>query len=227
MLVVGRRGGLRPHGIPVPPEPLRAASGPQSASDFLAIGEAWAANAIASMHGGARVLDVGCGCGKMARHLVLDRSISYHGIDVLRPAIDWATAAFAAYAERFRFTHIDVRSTWYNPDGKWLSTEFCFPFGDRSFDFVICGSLFTHLLEKEMRHYLAEIARCLKPAGRMMASIHTSPEQGQSFSGTVYQIDMTPDYWMTACREIGLSLRSDLGNIWGQQVYLMEKEPPA
>jgi SAM-dependent methyltransferase len=45
-----------------------------------------------------------------------------------------------------------------------------FPFGADSFDFVFLTSVFTHMLPDDVRHYLYEIARLLRPKGRMLAT---------------------------------------------------------
>lgn len=63
---------------------------------------------------------------------------------------------------------MDIRSDLYNPEGAIAPTEVRFPFDDESFDFVILGSVFTHMLEPELDHYLSEIFRVLRPEGRTL-----------------------------------------------------------
>jgi SAM-dependent methyltransferase len=53
----------------------------------------------------------------------------------------------------------------YNPFGTISASEFRFPYEDSSFDFAFATSLFTHLLDDDMRHYVAETSRVLKPGG--------------------------------------------------------------
>ncbi len=63
----------------------------------------------------------------------------------------------------FRFEHVDVYNQHYNPQGQLDAAEFTFPYPDASFDFVFLVSVFTHLLPQDMRNYLREVARVLRP----------------------------------------------------------------
>jgi SAM-dependent methyltransferase len=54
----------------------------------------------------------------------------------------------------------------YNPKGKYQPSEFRFPYEDASFDFAFATSLFTHMFPSDVKHYLHEITRVLKPGGR-------------------------------------------------------------
>jgi SAM-dependent methyltransferase len=211
-----------PFGIPLPPAPLREATGTTTIGDFLSIGETWAQNCYPYLPSSPHVLDIGCGCGKMARFLVAHPTLQYIGLDILHPAITWAREAFRHYANRFQFEHVDIWSSLYNPRGSLDPLTFRFPLNDASVNFVICGSLFTHLLENELRHYLSEIGRCLESGGKLIASIHIEPKDSLDFSGEASRIDMTKDFWIQCCKVYGLSVHRDLGNLYGQQVYIMQ-----
>jgi SAM-dependent methyltransferase len=216
-----------PFGIPLPPRELRAATGPTEVGDFLRIGEVWAQNCYPFLPPDPAVLDVGCGCGKMARFLVAHPTLRYVGIDVLEPSIAWARDAFAHYADRFTFQHIDVFSDLYNKRGTIPPGNFQFPFEVGTFDLAICGSLFTHLLKGELHRYLSQICRCLKPEGRMIASIHVEPATGTEFSGNSARIDMTEAFWLRTCKQHGLALHEPLGGLYGQMTYVMAKTAAA
>jgi SAM-dependent methyltransferase len=114
----------------------------------------------------ARVLDVGCGIGRMAMPLTdyLDGG-SYAGFDVGREMVRWCQRTITPRWPHFEFTWAPVYNGKYNPFGRQSGTEFRFPCEDASFDFAFATSLFTHLLRDEARHYLAETARALKPGG--------------------------------------------------------------
>ena len=56
----------------------------------------------------------------------------------------------------------------YNPKGKYKASEYRFPFENEFFDFVVLGSIFTHMLPEDMENYLSEIARVLKRDGRCL-----------------------------------------------------------
>ncbi len=116
-----------------------------------------------------RVLDMGCGVGRMA--VPLTRYLhegSYAGFDVGRAMIDWCQRNIARRHPGFEFTFAPVYNRKYNPFGTIAASEFRFPYPDSSFDFAFAASLFTHLLRDEVRHYLAEAARVLRPGGRCL-----------------------------------------------------------
>jgi ubiquinone/menaquinone biosynthesis C-methylase UbiE len=119
-----------------------------------------------------RVLDVGCGVGRIAYPLAyyLNERGSFDGFDVMRPLIDWATEHLASRRPNFRFRHVDLHNGMYNPRGTLRADTFAFPYPDASFDFVALTSVFTHIERREVRHYLNEIARVLAPGGRVAAT---------------------------------------------------------
>lgn len=141
--------------------------------DFAATGDEFLGHftAIAGLQPGDRVLDVGCGIGRMARPLAafLDpaRGGAYAGFDVNPAGIAWCEARYPAH---FAFTRVDLVNARYNPTGTLRADEFRFPYDDDAFDVVILTSVLTHLLEAEADHYLAETRRVLAPGGRMLAT---------------------------------------------------------
>jgi SAM-dependent methyltransferase len=116
------------------------------------------------------VLEPGCGTGRMAAALTefLSPDGSYDGFDVVAEAVDWCLANITPDHPNFRFRHVDVANPAYNPEGRLDPREFEFPYPDVSFDFVFLTSVFTHLLPPEIRHYLSEIRRVLRPRGRCL-----------------------------------------------------------
>jgi SAM-dependent methyltransferase len=113
---------------------------------------------------GKRILEVGCGCGRNALALST-YDVAYEGLDIFSPFIAWCQRHISRLHPNFLFHHVDVYNGAYNPRGTIRPEAFAFPFGDKSFDLVILTSVFTHMLEPEVRRYLDEIARVLKPGG--------------------------------------------------------------
>ena len=163
--VVGRGDPL------VPPRRIRGRVGD---SDFVATGEELADLLVdaAGLRAGDRLLDVGCGYGRVARALIarLGPEGSYEGFDASAEAVDWCARRYAARHPRFRFTHLDVANAAYNPGGRVPARSAEFPCGDARFDVVLVASVFTHLLADGTDRYLAESARVLRPGGRLLAT---------------------------------------------------------
>jgi SAM-dependent methyltransferase len=116
-----------------------------------------------------RVLEVGCGIGRMAgpltKHLVTG---SYEGIDIVPRGIRWASQHISSRYPNFRFQLADIYNLTYNPRGRLQPTEYQFPFADGEFDLIFLTSVFTHMLTRDVEHYLREIARTLRPNGRCL-----------------------------------------------------------
>jgi SAM-dependent methyltransferase len=141
-------------------------------SDFRATGDEFLGHfvALAGLQPHERVLDVGCGVGRMARPLAgyLRPPGSYEGFDVVPEGIEWCRRRYAGAHPGFRFRLAEVANGLYRPDGAVPASEYRFPYPDASFDFAFATSVFTHLLPGDADHYIAEIARVLRPGGRVL-----------------------------------------------------------
>ena len=121
---------------------------------------------------GARVLDIGCGCGRMAVPLtqVLGRTGHYEGFDVRHDGIEWCRNNITPGYPNFRFRVVDVYNRHYRPDALQEAARFRFPFPDASFDAVLLISVFTHLVFDDVAGYLREIDRVTCAGGAVFAS---------------------------------------------------------
>ncbi|MFB3888413.1 MAG: class I SAM-dependent methyltransferase [Candidatus Bathyarchaeia archaeon] len=134
-----------------------------------------------------RVLDVGCGSGRIACVLAryLNGQGSYEGFDIVREAIDWDRKVISAKFPNFHFQLSDIYNKSYNPKGKVTASEYRFPYADETFDFVFLTSVFTHMLPPDREHYVSEIHRVLKPGGRCLATAFLLNEESLRLSETV------------------------------------------
>lgn len=137
--------------------------------NFIAIGNHFLQIFInqAQLKNNARILDVGCGIGRIAIPLTqyIDDSGSYEGFDIARPGIKWCQKNITKKFPNFRFQFTDIHNQAYNPDGRMEVKSFRFPYLENNFDFVFLTSVFTHMLPEEIAHYFTEITRVLKYEG--------------------------------------------------------------
>lgn len=120
---------------------------------------------------GHDVLEVGCGVGRDA--IPLSRLLStgtYTGVDIMADCIAWCRDNIGARNPNFSFVESDIHSPDYNPAGTLKTTEFELPAADSSVDRIILQSVFTHLLEDEITHYLRQFRRVLRPGGLVCAT---------------------------------------------------------
>lgn len=162
--------------LPLPPARLRHRVGPNSSrAEFLHVGALCAADLLKvyepmkrPAEADRRWLDFGCGCGRVARHLVGRDSgplagIDYTGVDVDRLQIDWAARHLPG-----RFEVIPEAPPTALAGG--------------SFDLIFTISVFTHLDESMQDAWLAELGRLLRPGGLLLATTH-SPEIARTSPG--------------------------------------------
>lgn len=101
----------------------------------------------------SRVIDVGCGAGRLTTQLAQYPKLSYLGLDVVPAMLEFARRQ----VPRPDFTLRLV-------DGNAI------PAPDGQADFVVFFSVFTHLLHEESYVYLSEARRVLRPGGRCVFS---------------------------------------------------------
>jgi len=149
-VVAGRRDAL------TPPRRLQHRVGP---SGFVATGEEFLGHLIelCGLRPEHRVLDAGCGVGRLARPLAayLRGEGSYDGFDLDAEALSWCRRRYRD-RERFRFLMLDARRP--------------LPFGEGEYDVAVAASLLTHLQRADQRTLLGELRRVLAPGGRALVT---------------------------------------------------------
>lgn len=157
---LGGRGDL-------PPLWLRRHAGPVGGFESAARSMEALLRQLHLVRPGDQILEIGCGCGAMlpAFTRLLGPEGRYVGFDVHAPSISWCRKHFAA-DPRFRFELAEIASPYGDPSHRQPAQAYRFPLDAAAADFILAKSVFTHLLEGEVRHYLGEIRRTLRP-GRL------------------------------------------------------------
>lgn len=164
------------------------------------------------------VLDFGCGCGRVARQLMLQkaRPSRYLGIDLHKGMIAWCRENLTPLAPEFEFLHHDVFSIGLNPSAKQRTAPF--PGEDGAYSLVQAWSVFTHLTQDQTLHYLAEARRSLRPDGVLHATWFLFEKRYfpmmQDFQNTLFINDVDPsnaviydrDWLLEATRATGLAI---------------------
>ena len=116
----------------------------------------------------ARILDIGCGCGRIAIPFAMHLSDGhYYGIDVWGDGIDWCKRNVSAGKGNFSFHLIDSENNYYFDDFDAAKrNKYALDFiGDQEIDFSFALSVFTHLTRTDSQSYLNELGRTLKKGG--------------------------------------------------------------
>jgi SAM-dependent methyltransferase len=149
-------------------------SGPfQSQSQFVesAMSSFRALLSYTGLTPGSRVLDFGCGQGRLALPLseYLDpEQGEYRGVDVDADCIARNREAFRA-SSHMSFKHIDGFSERYNPDGGGWN-RFRFAGVGRRFDLAFLFSVFSHVLPEDCDLLLRQLHQRLKPGGEILTT---------------------------------------------------------
>ncbi|MEL7029982.1 MAG: class I SAM-dependent methyltransferase, partial [Pseudomonadota bacterium] len=120
--------------------------------------------------------------GRVAAPLTtfLDQEARYVGFDVSKRATDWCDRHIAPLHAGFQFHHADIYNVEYNRGGAVQGAQFCFPCDDETMDFAFATSVFTHMGTVEVKRYLAETARVLRPGGRGAATFFILNEDARA-----------------------------------------------
>lgn len=172
---VGRRlardpGAVRHEGLALPPPETRQ-GGHHFKDDaaFLAAGrrDARRLQETFGVTTQTRVLDVGCGNGRLAIGLLaqVGEMCAYTGVDVAPRSIAWCRRHITTEHPGIRFVHVDVANARYNPAGRRLSAGYRLPLPDRSVDVIHLYSVFSHMEPEDVRVYLREFSRLLADGG--------------------------------------------------------------
>ncbi|RKY21701.1 MAG: class I SAM-dependent methyltransferase [Planctomycetota bacterium] len=158
-------------GLPFPPAALMHSVAGTADTDWFLEGGGKAAQALRdilahqdqSLDQMERLLEFGCGCGRVVRQLQ-DLPGQVHGCDWNERATDWCR-------RNLGFAHFE-QNTLAPP----------LPYDAQSFDFIYALSVFTHMGEDLQRPWMDELRRVLKPGGLLVLSTH-GRRYGERLSG--------------------------------------------
>jgi 2-polyprenyl-3-methyl-5-hydroxy-6-metoxy-1,4-benzoquinol methylase len=146
--------------LPEPARRQRAHGGPQATafrlegySTFRKLSDTLGRHGRAFAEG-VRVLDWGCGCGRLSRYLTTLTPATITGIDIDADNAGWC----AAHLPAGRFAAIARHPPTDLPDG--------------AFDVIVGISIFTHLREREQFEWLAELRRLTAAGGLVLVTTH-------------------------------------------------------
>lgn len=150
-------------GSPLPPtRAMFLVQGNHSASDYVSGGLAGWQTITETLHKSyqdinrfRRVLDFGCGCGRVLRHWKpYSTKAEIHGTDYNPELVMWAqkTVPFAKVG----------RNQLEPPTG----------YANNSFDFIYAFSIFTHWTAELQKAWAREFQRILSPGGLMIMTFH-------------------------------------------------------
>lgn len=121
-----------------------------------------------SIHKNSIILDIGCGVGRLATGLMRKiNDIHYIGLDIDKNSIKWCQKYITSVNSNYNFVHLNIYNERYNPDGEKIDDNFNFNFDNKSIDVVYLYSVFSHMIEDEMKIYLKKILRLLKNNGNL------------------------------------------------------------
>jgi SAM-dependent methyltransferase len=124
------------------------------------------------------IVEIGSGIGRDAFQLIEEfPNVHYLGIDVTRDSVNWCINHITSLHSNFQFLHFDAYHELYNPLGLKNTSDFLIPVKTASIDRIFLGSVFTHLFEEDIRHYMKEISRILKPDGLAYATFFLYSEE--------------------------------------------------
>jgi SAM-dependent methyltransferase len=156
------RGPRSSEGLPLPPPHLRTlTAGTADPRWFLESGRSSAETIqeAAGRHGldllsTGRMLDFGCGCGRVLRHWQHLAGLEIHAAEPDDRLTEWC-------ARNLPFVSVS-RSSALPP----------LPYEPEAFGLVYAVSVLTHLTERPQLLWMAELARVMRPGGLLILTVH-------------------------------------------------------
>jgi SAM-dependent methyltransferase len=153
---------------PMPPLDLRRSVGHEGTVEFENPGGDLAFHDDVPEANYRSVLDFGCGCGRVARQMMLQshaRPERYFGVDLYAPSIKWCRQHLTRFDPNYRFARMNAHNPKFNPRGRQSAIP-----TRETFSLVNAHSVFTHILQRDVQFYFDECRRVLEPGGVLRAT---------------------------------------------------------
>lgn len=203
------------------PSPDKRWCGPEFKDDsfYLKSAEREATRLIDHFHctRKSRVLDVGCGQGRLPIGILrVIGQIDYTGVDVHEKSIVWCKRYIERHYSSFKFKHLNLYNERYNKHGIRVDENFRFEMEPKCVDVIYLFSVFSHTSEEDMRAYLNEFSRILDEGGRIffttfveenVPNISINPENYRlKCNGPLHVVRYEKDYLFSLLDETGYSV---------------------
>jgi len=158
----GKAGRLADDGLPVPPPRMRRLVAGEDDLEWFLKGGQLAAETIREalerneigMNQFEKMLDFGCGCGRVTRQWKDLHGVKVHGTDYNQRLIKWC-------CHNLRFARFVTNQL-----------EPPLSYSDQSFDFIYALSVFTHIPEALQFSWMDELRRVMKSQGLLLITTH-------------------------------------------------------
>ena len=120
------------------------------------------------LHAHSTVLEIGSGYGRVAAALteLIYPPGRYDGVEIVRKGVDWCAEEITPRFPNFKFHHADVTNPYAKRESGMSASSYQLPFADNTYDVVYLTSVFSHMRPAEIKAYLSEISRVMKPHGK-------------------------------------------------------------
>lgn len=165
-------------------------------------------------HENSRILDFGCGQGRLVNGLTYMNADygEYIGLDTSRDAISWCTDNLK-YIKKAKFVHLPSHNARYNDQALGLKK---IPFDFDYFDLIFLNSVFSHMLSTDIIFYLNEFFKCLKKSGYIYVTAFIeenvpdqteNPEDYLSINkGPLHRVRFSKDYFFKIIQDSGFEV---------------------
>ena len=152
--------------------------------ELVALEVVSAIDKYAKLNSGDSILDVGCGCGRIATALTqyVNQESHYIGIDIVPGLIDFARNFITPRYPYFKFLLLNQSNStydaWRKKGGEIGIAKLTEAVSAQSIDLAIAVSLFTHLDYAPALEMLTSIHRVLKNDGRVFLTVFVLAAEG-------------------------------------------------